>query len=333
MTLEISEPPQADRVDSRRGHLARPRIVFVGTLVWAVLAVLPAASAAAPFSIEYSAGLFGVVDQDKLSACKNSNGESFACGPAATVNGLVFLENRFAHYRGKLVPDVDKNGQIDEREQIILGDLLGTSDYMGCGCTPPKEGTSVDDLLKGKKKWIEDHVPNMTSYELDGTPTADLLYRRLKRGAAIELLVTLYDSKLSEITSHYVTLTGISFDDVNDDRTLSDGESGRIKFIDPDTGSMVATDMRLGLSKFLPLGSLFTDYKLGDTVKQRQVTLSTVRAAVIAVPAAPPTALLSLGIAAFAMRRRVSHLSWRNHRMSSIRAAASCSPKSMRCRT
>jgi hypothetical protein len=298
MSLECSRPRRTTHVDRFRRRLLS-RILSVGTLAGAVSAALPAASAAAPFSIEYSANLFGAVDQHKLSVCKDANGESLACGPAATVNGLVFLENRFEYYRGKLVPDVNKNGRIDEREQIILGDILGTSAYMGCSC-----GTSLDALLAGKKKWIEEHAPGLTNYELDHAPTADLLYRRLKRGAAIELLLTLYDSNFSEITSHYVTLSGIGFDDVNDDRTLGDGETGEITFIDPDTGSMVTADMQLGINTVLPLGSLRTSYKVGDTVKQREVSLSTVRAAVIEVPTAPPNVLLSLGVAAFVLRRR-----------------------------
>jgi hypothetical protein len=91
MSLECSRPRRTTHVDRFRRRLLS-RILSVGTLAGAVSAALPAASAAAPFSIEYSANLFGAVDQHKLSVCKDANGESLACGPAATVNGLVFLE-------------------------------------------------------------------------------------------------------------------------------------------------------------------------------------------------------------------------------------------------
>ena len=76
---------------------------------------------------------------------------NFGCAPTATVNSMVFLQNRFPGvYGSKLVPDGSKAGLIS------VAQTLGSSQYMK---TVDNSATYIDDWMWGKHQYIEDVVP------------------------------------------------------------------------------------------------------------------------------------------------------------------------------
>jgi hypothetical protein len=127
-------------------------------------------------------------------------------------------------------------------------------------------------------------------------PAFGFLFQELQHGEDVELLLGFYGTQAQgRLGGHYVTLTGLSWTDVNMDDVIDAGEGATMTFIDPDTGQP-------GTRALSTVGGfLRTSYGVGGD------TLNTfIEAAVSESPVPHPGALflLILGAAARAMRAR-----------------------------
>jgi len=262
--------------------------------------------------VELDADLFGRLDQ-QTTACPNTS-----CGPSAAINSFVFLQNRYPDlYDHKLVPSTTAApgggpGVPSLDDQKNAAEVLGGVPYMGtcvaCGAT----GTYVEDFILGKRDYIEAKVPGKTIYhaqighkwretieETDDTPAGThpmtpkpdfvqderppelpFLAAELKKGQDIELFMFGPDG------AHYITLTGLSFDDTTN--------QGTMKFVDP-WGGEIGSATILGLSD----GFIHTNYTLGSDGED---AMGFVGSAIIESPVPEPAriALLLLGLALLA---------------------------------
>lgn len=209
--------------------------------------------------------LFGNLDQDQVvlfGAC--------ACGPTAAVNSFVYLQNKFPHIYGhSLVPDVNMDGQLNQAEQAAVAIVLGGAGYMS---TAINNGTFMEDFIFGKRKYLEQKVPGMTVYHAqisniwnqvqnpppqpsNGIPKPDFV-DELTPPALRFLAEELQDGEDVEVavagpgSAHFLTLTGITYDDTTN--------RGTLRFIDPADG-MFHTANLLGLNG----GVIELDYQLG----------------------------------------------------------------------
>lgn len=190
--------------------------------------------------------LFGHLNQH-LTQCPNNG-----CGPTATVNSFVFLQNQYPQIYGTSLAGTTEASEIATANALTL--LMGT---IG-------PGTNWENLILGKQEYLDSTVPGssdvtaISQYMWDPCTPAGLTFpcnpqdyinkpdgvkdNTLPTGVDIaeglfdlrdvEILVGIYrpdpDHPGSFIrTGHYVTVTGIK---VNDD------DSGTINFIDPDDG-------------------------------------------------------------------------------------------------
>ena len=213
--------------------------------------------------------LFGTLDQ------KGTNCPKVNCGPSAAVNSFVYLQNAFPNiYKNPLVPT--KNGKKPtQAEQIAVANNLGTNFMKNC-CATAKDGTKIGDFILGKMDYIETPIaqggagdPGVTVYAAqtpakwanvipkhpgvkkpswvqDQTiPTLGFIAAQLKAKEDVEILL---DNDKG--TLHYLTMTGISYDDTTD--------KGTFYYVDP-LGGVRGQNKILGLG-----GDMFiqTDYML-----------------------------------------------------------------------
>lgn len=272
--------------------------------------------------VELDADLFGRLDQ-QTTACPNTS-----CGPSAAINSFVFLQNRYPDlYDHKLVPSTTVApgggpGVPSLDDQKNAAEVLGGVPYMGtcvaCGAT----GTYVEDFIIGKRDYIEAKVPGKTIYhaqighkwretieETDDAPAGThpmtpkpdfvqderppeltFLADELKKGQDIELFMFGPDG------AHYITLTGLSFDDTTN--------KGTMKFVDPwggETGSATIDG--------LVDGFISTDYTLGS---EGDDEMGFIGSAIIESPVPEPAkvGMLLAGLAVLGVGRRL-HRDWR----------------------
>lgn len=160
------------------------------------------------------------------------------CAATATVNSFVYLNNaRPDRYGGTtLLTGPNATGTPNLPATIrLLDDLMG-----GAGC-----GVSVESMWEGKYRWILHNAPRTTVFHgmvnqdfsrwfggeslTRGIPTFDFLLRMLRAGEDVELVVTFAGGG-----SHAVTLSGLSFADLNGNGVWDPGNEGAmLRYIDP----------------------------------------------------------------------------------------------------
>ncbi len=214
---------------------------------WVAVTLALVASAAVEAKIvevKLDPALFGNLDQ-KTTDCANTN-----CGPTSAINSFAFLQNQHPKVYGtSLIPGtvVNPNGSYSYPDGVLknAANVLGANPYMGT-CLPcgPNDGTYIEDFILGKHDYLEKMAPGKTIYHAqmnidwrekpdggthqgakkpdwvqDGTkPTLAFLSGELRKKQDIELFLAEGDKE------HYITLTGIKYDDV--------ALTGNISFID-----------------------------------------------------------------------------------------------------
>jgi hypothetical protein len=184
-------------------------------------------------SVELAQALFGHLDQHKTTC--NAHG----CGPTSVVNSFVYLQNYYTPQSNlpkspspapSIVTDPSEKGLID------LANTLGG--LMGCNANCD---TDNDKLFEGKNKYL--NAPGRTGgwvpkTDWNNSVTWKWITDSLKDGVDIELLVS--DGNLG----HYITLTGYTWKDTNNNGKQDNGET-TISFIDPDDGSFVQKSLNV----------------------------------------------------------------------------------------
>ncbi len=260
-------------------------------VVMLALAVLLPREAVADddFDVKLDAPQFGSFSQQDMVFSANG------CGPAATVNSMTYLQNRFkSWYRFRLVPD----GKRTE----VANKLAGVG-YMK---TDPNSGTTLSNLISGKRKYFaevaadapteifgEDFAATLVTAgaTLRGPPVSEhveKLLAALRRGADVELFLSMAGP------NHYITLVGLrgSTDAIG-------ATAGMLMYVDPRDGKLHETPFQT-LPGSNPLILLKYKDPLTDIVKDATITGY---AGEVASPSG--TAVLILGLCAGARRRRV----------------------------
>ena len=240
------------------------------TIVWrwaplaALVLALCAPTTASAKQVKYMEDptLFGTLDQ-AITNCPNVN-----CGPTAAVNSFVYLQNAFPNTYTKPLVSTVNGKKPSAAEQKAVANNLGTN-YMKNCCATSAEGTKIGDFILGKMDYIEAQDPGATTYAAqtpatwanvipkhpgapkpgyvqDKTiPTLGFIAAQLKAQEDVEILL---DNDKG--TLHYLTLTGINYDDVTN--------MGTFYYVDPLGGGR-------NNSKILGIGGdmfIQTDYKL-----------------------------------------------------------------------
>lgn len=138
-----------------------------------------------------------------------------ACGPAATVNALLALQNlQPALYAN---PPLVGGAPADWKS---LGDSLVSA--AGCGCIPNDPGTPNNRLRLALLAYLKGFQPYQPSLETKGSPSLDWLGQQLSRKQGVVVLLNWTED--GKDAGHYVTLTGINT------------RTGQISIVDPATG-------------------------------------------------------------------------------------------------
>ena len=244
--------------------------VVAGLVTVAVLAV-PAG--ATMYNIQKNQQLYGNLNQNQIP-----NGGQYMCGPTAAVNSFVYLENAYPNVYGRsLVPDNNPpNGQHDLAEMITAAQTVGGPNNMNTKANlnggGGGAGTWDDMFIYGKMNYIEASIPNVTTYAAqmmsqwawvgnpprpadevppiakpawvqDKTvPTWQFLYNELNDCEDVEILIVDGD------WGHYLTATGFTWNDADNDFIIDPNEGAQLSYIDPATGNPgVSALMQQGL--------------------------------------------------------------------------------------
>lgn len=247
------------------------RVGAVGLFCLAVgglaVAVLPQVAQAELYSIVKVPGLYGNLDQDKIP-----QGGQYMCGPTAAVNSFIYLQNAYpANYDTSLVPvgsagglDLDGNGIPGQYydDMVAVAQTVGGLNYMNTKANlvggAGGAGTWDDMFIYGKRNYIESVLPNKTLYAAqlksmwawagrpaDETPplpkpawVQDLtqpnglfLYNELNDCEDVEILIVDGD------WGHFLTVTGLVWNDLNNNGLIEAAEKALIHYIDPVTGA------------------------------------------------------------------------------------------------
>jgi hypothetical protein len=302
---------------SKKRHLGIIRIMRCVLLV----ILLPLIAHAGPiYNISIDPTLYGNLKQTDVWKTGPS-----VCGPTAAVNSFIYLQNKYPNiYDSRLVPnqaeDKNKDGIVDIYDHMIAAALvLSQSNYMD-----PANGTSHEEFISGKKGYVdvEAKVPGQTNYAAQDpfkwsdpntrpeyveneVPQWDFLFKKLKIGADIELLIEwpIYPPEdkdndgIEDMEGHWITLTSFHWEDVNSDGLVQRAEAATIDFIDPMTGLL----KEIGFWHDTTGGKrlLFTDF-----AKDSRITVAVSES----VPE-PSTVLLTiLGLSVLGLSQR----KWRN---------------------
>jgi hypothetical protein len=229
---------------------------------------------------------FGNLNQHDVPGCGD-----FACGPTAAVNSFVFLQNKYPDiYDTSLVPHIP--GNTAYQDMVAAAAALQSPTYMNC--TACNGGTLITDFISGKRKWIEDHVPNKTVYMDVPQANWPFLYNELVDMEDVELLVGFYNAQGQRVGGHYVTLSSFHWVDQNMDGIINPTETATIDFVDPDTGTVKV--QRLFQQSVAGQYNLTTDYGVGGAV-----TTTGINWAVSESPIPEPAAIALLLTAMVAM--------------------------------
>lgn len=255
-------------------------------------------SAGLAYGITIDPGLYGHLNQNNTDFCKDAQGNSLACGPVATVNSMLMLDNR---YGSSLIGDRDFDFDVDNDDLAIVAGTLAGADYMGC--TPCQGGTTVANLIAGKRRYLNEEAPGMYYVHSRFQPTFEWFFNELRNGQDIELLVGFYDANNQRLGGHYVTVNGIDWTDANNNGII-DGAEGTISFIDPFAPvGQDAQDTNALIYNFLG-GSLGTTYNVGGAT----ITTSLEWGIAESPVPEPHTAVLVVAGVAFLLWRRQANV-------------------------
>ena len=172
-----------------------------------------------------------------------------ACGPTATVNSFVYLQNR---YGVNLIPHVDGNDQTQDRIAVV-NNLSTRMGNVGAGVTD-------QHFLEGKIGYIGDHnllgtikveargnsiTPPAAPFPYAGSPYVDVvnttpawlfLWNQLQAGQDVEVGFTWLNNggpSSEESSGHWVTADSFHFNDLNNNGIIDNNETAQMDFVDP----------------------------------------------------------------------------------------------------
>lgn len=255
------------RLRSNRSARRQSHLCVAMAALWLGCSMLLTPVSAEMFSASIDSDLYGDLIQGNVPDIGGC-----ACGPTSVVNSLVYLQNeRPDLYDTDLVPYA--GASPTQAEMAAVATTLGGEDYMDTG---NNDGTFIEDFIFGKQKYLEEKAPGKTRYAAqvavewrDGVnntdppqptnlvpkpdwvqdetaPTLDFIYRQIRDREDVEIFVF-------GGGAHYLTVTGIEYDDTTNTGTLS--------FIDPGDGMAAMSDI-VGLETIDGMDFIELDYEL-----------------------------------------------------------------------
>jgi hypothetical protein len=207
-----------------------------------------------------------------------------------------------------------------------VANVLAGKDYMDCvamnmgSSEGGFEGVSLENFIKGKRKYIEEKVPSVTIYKAQSDflpmamvdnqhkrrlPSFDFMFRELAHGEDVEIVVGRYQRPAMgppiRLSGHVLTLTELEWHDEGPggigDFQFGPDDFAKMTFIDPLGGITDTAEIRL-------LGDrLATGYDAGGAGNLRAID-AVVSESPGAVPEPGAALLLAWGLYAYAARRR-----------------------------
>ena len=250
---------------------SRPQSPFRGFAVRAlasaalIMAGAPLGQAAIYNVDETTTAAFGTVNQANVPPGNGVN----SCAPTATMNSFTWLANAYPGVYGNTLMGGQANWQA-------AAALLAGPAYMK---TSAITGTSLDDWATGKAAYLNNFAPGKTTFAgmsgvgvvagqgwLQGAnPTANFLLQQLQQGEDIEIGIT----KPASI-GHVLTVTGISWNDANNNMVFDAGDTLTLNTIDP-ANPGVNTPLPLTAGGLLGVGGAYNGYSLSVAMAESPV--------------------------------------------------------------
>jgi len=184
---------------------------------------------------ETTTAAFGTVDQ---SLVPPGNG-AMSCVPTATMNSFVWLQNAYPAIFG-----VDMNNlpalQGGTGSWQAAAGLLASANYMN---TSANNGTTLPNWIFGKISYLNTYAPGIILFagmdslsaaetrpmwDTNANPTVSFLYQELQAGEDVELGIYPLD-----MVGHALTLTGLMWDDANNNGAFDGTDTLTLSTIDP----------------------------------------------------------------------------------------------------
>ena len=200
--------------------------------VAALICCAARASFAGMVTASENAANFGTLNQTNVGANTASGSNNF-CAPTATMNSFTYLANTYPQVYGNSL----LGGQAN---YLAAAQVLASAPYMN---TNVNTGTTESNWVNGKQAYLDKFAPGLTTYagmDSDATnprpawdenanPTVFFLLNQLQQGEDVELGI---DPSAAGV-GHVLTLTGLTWNDANNNLTFDAGDTLTLNTIDP----------------------------------------------------------------------------------------------------
>jgi hypothetical protein len=223
----------------------KARCILILVVAFAASLAVSAASASLwDYEIQKPLVEFGHINQNATDDLGNPlivNG-NMACGPTATVNSFIYLQNHYGVHLN-VDPD-DPYPAVNE-----LGGMMGLT----------ANGVTVDGFITGKNTYLDTYAPEIIyKWQTDSVvlgqaaviPDWWFIFSELKHCEDVEVCFEWVGST----GGHCVTATSFYFKDDNNNMVIDVGETARMDFIDPWGGVEIPTStLTMGTDGYLYL--------------------------------------------------------------------------------
>lgn len=180
------------------------------------------------YVVNLDASRFGYLLQDDLQYGPEE------CGPSSAVNELVYLQNTYPEIYG------DKIVGSTYDDWKASATTLGGFTYMDVGFLGTGETKFTESLIKLLKETVPDATYHITGQVLDDksswteanrpefienrNPSPAFLYTSLMQNKAVGIAIS---------AGHFLTVTGINWNDLNGNNVIDKSENATLSLIDP----------------------------------------------------------------------------------------------------
>ncbi len=229
-------------------------IIRVLPLCLAMLLSLAAAGNTTSYVVsEGSASAFGNLSQEDalMTPTFGNNG----CPPTALVNSFIYLQNTYPTIYGTQLVASSSTADMATTAKALTGVPSGTN-YLNYDFGT--HSTTLKDYFWGTSTYIEGKVPNQTGYlgQVISTgytsdmpawvnngaayPTWQFLFEQLQKSQAV---IIFWKDVPGGTKKHFMSVTGMNFNDANNNGTVDFSENATITYIDPKDGQQYTSQI------------------------------------------------------------------------------------------
>jgi hypothetical protein len=212
--------------------------------IMAVISLSVYGAGATIYHVQETLNDFGTIDESTVSPGLGTN----SCVPTATMNSFIFLQNEYQSILGN---DAFGNPVLQggQGSWVNAADLLAGASYMNTDVT---NGTTIANWIGGKVSYLNTFAPGKITFEgmeslsaagsrpvwdTNANPTVSFLLQMLQTNEDVELGIYPTSDKseieMSPSIGHALTLTGLTWNDVQGNGTFDLGDSLTLDTIDP----------------------------------------------------------------------------------------------------